>query len=208
MEGSIELKHGQETTKNASIKYIERALLITGLPGSGKSLLADIAREMGINVVSMGEMIFKETIKRGLELTAENVSKIAKEVRERLGAGAVAYLTLREISNLHDTKSNQIIVIEGLRSIAEYNIFLKNFKKVSLIAVLASQEKRYKRLISRRRKDTEMDYWGLLLRDFREINFGIGDLIAIADHYLLNEGDNIEDFKNACRILLKNIINY
>ncbi len=206
MGRSIEWKYDREIINNMRIRHIEKALLITGLPGSGKSLLASTARELGINVVSMGEMVFKETLKRGLELTAENVSRVAKDVREQLGEGAVAYLTLREISKQYDTKSNHIIVIEGLRSLAEYNIFLRNFRKVFLIAVLASQEKRYRRLIGRRRQDIEMDYWGLLLRDFREINFGISDLIANADYYLINEGDDIEGFKDTCRIFIKEII--
>lgn len=104
-------------SNNFKFTHIKKALLITGLPGSGKSVLANVAKERGINVISMGELVFEETKRRGLELTSENVSKIAKKLREELGEGAVALLTLKKIAEEYDNKANSIIIIEGLRSL-------------------------------------------------------------------------------------------
>mgnify|MGYP006058305409 CR=1 FL=1 len=44
---------------------------ISGLPGSGKSLVSDIAIERGAMIVSMGDIIREEAKKRGEKVTIE-----------------------------------------------------------------------------------------------------------------------------------------
>ena len=50
---------------------------LTGMPGSGKSLVVAAARLEGYDVVVMGDVVREETKKRGLELNPKN--KNAKE---------------------------------------------------------------------------------------------------------------------------------
>ncbi len=56
---------------------------LAGMPGSGKSLVVDSARELGYDVVVMGDVVRQETTKRGLELTPQNVGKVMLELRAR-----------------------------------------------------------------------------------------------------------------------------
>ena len=89
-------------------------VLITGMPGAGKSTLAEAARELGIPVVSMGEVIFKETMKRNLPLTPENTSKVAIELRKKFGEDIVAKLTIEliksEILSKEERKEKVLII--------------------------------------------------------------------------------------------------
>ena len=54
---------------------------LAGMPGSGKSLVVETARELGYAIVVMGDVIREETIKRGLELTPQNVGKVMLQLR-------------------------------------------------------------------------------------------------------------------------------
>ena len=54
---------------------------LAGMPGSGKSVVVDTARELGYDIVVMGDVIRQETAKRGLELTPQNVGKVMLELR-------------------------------------------------------------------------------------------------------------------------------
>ncbi len=38
-----------------------------GMPGAGKSLVVEIAQELGYSIITMGDVIREETKKRGLE---------------------------------------------------------------------------------------------------------------------------------------------
>ena len=61
------------------VSYVNADKLVIGLagmPGSGKSIVVDTARELGYDIVVMGDVIRQETLKRGLELTPQNVGKV------------------------------------------------------------------------------------------------------------------------------------
>jgi dephospho-CoA kinase len=79
-------------------RYI--AIILAGMPGSGKSLFSIVAKECcGIPVYVMGDIIREEVVKRGLEPTQENNARIAAELRERYGSNVIAILTIRKIAS-------------------------------------------------------------------------------------------------------------
>ena len=186
-----------------------KAILITGMPGSGKGTFTKIANELGIPVIVMGELVFEETKKRGYELTPSNIASVAKSLRMEYGNEAVAILVLNKIRDYYNEgklNSDKIIVIEGLRSKEEFEVFKRSFKKVILAAILASQEIRYQRIIRRNRVDQEKDFDALARRDMRELVFGLGELVSIADFHIFNENMSIEKFeKNARKFLLEKL---
>ena len=53
---------------------------ISGLPGSGKSLVSEIASQNGAIIVSMGDIIREEAKKRG-----ETTKQTAQNLRKELG---------------------------------------------------------------------------------------------------------------------------
>ena len=85
---------------------------LAGMPGSGKSLVVETARELGYAIVVMGDVIREETIKRGLELTPQNVGKVMLQLREEGGITVVAQKCITKIEAQASTK----VLVDGLRS--------------------------------------------------------------------------------------------
>ncbi len=94
-------------------------------------------------------------------------------------------------------------IIEGIRSPAEVKIFRKNFRYFKVIAVHSSPKTRFMRLKKRKRSDDSPNFHEFNKRDKRELNFGIGDVIATSNYMVVNEGP-IWKFKNAIRNTLRN----
>ena len=175
-----------------------KAIAFTGMPGSGKSEAVNVAREMGIPVIRMGDCVWEEVKKRGLELNDENVGRIANEMREKYGMDIWAKKTLEKID-----PSWSIVVIDGIRNIEEVEFFREKLgKDFTLIAIHASPETRYRRLMERKREDDSTTLEKIKERDERELRWGIGVVIAMADVIIVNEGSLEEFRKNVKEILI------
>jgi dephospho-CoA kinase len=173
---------------------------LAGMPGSGKSLVVKTAQQEGYAVVVMGDVIREETQKRGLKPTPKNIGKVMLELREKGGNSIIAD---KCIPKIEQQKSGKVIV-DGLRSLSEVDAFKAHFSKFSLIAVHASPETRFNRLYRRRRSD-DPDGWEIFHeRDMRELNVGLGNAIAIAEHLIINE-NNRNDTKAKVKQTLRMI---
>ena len=167
-----------------------KIIAFTGMPGSGKSEAVKIAKELGIPVIRMGDCIWEEVKKRGLGLNDENVGRIADEMRKKHGMDIWARRTMEKIDKSHDK-----IVIDGIRNIEEMDFFREKLgKDFLLVAIHASPETRYKRLMDRKREDDNLTIDRIKNRDERELRWGIGVLIALADVIIVNEG-SLDEFK-------------
>lgn len=86
----------------------ERPLVIafTGMPASGKGEAVKVAQQAiaghSLPVVRMGDLIWERCRELGLELTPENVGRVANEERERRGKEVWARATVRRIRELLD----------------------------------------------------------------------------------------------------------
>jgi dephospho-CoA kinase len=156
---------------------------LAGMPGSGKSLVVETARAEGYAVVVMGDVIREETQKRGLKPTPKNIGKVMLELREKGGDSIIAD---KCIPKIEQQKSGKVIV-DGLRSLSEVDAFKAHFSKFSLITVHASPETRFKRLYRRRRSDDPDRRELFYERDMRELSVGLGNAIAMAEHFIINE---------------------
>lgn len=154
------------------------------MPGSGKSLAVNAAKDRGIPVVSMGDVVREEVKLRGLEETPENLGKVSKGLREEEGSQAVANRTLPKI----EKEKSRIVLVEGIRSLEEIELFKKHYPDFTLVAIQASPETRFKRLCERERSDDSLDIKTFQERDARETNFGIRSAMALADYLIVNEG--------------------
>ena len=156
---------------------------LAGMPGSGKSLVVKTAQQEGYAVVVMGDVIREETQKRGLKPTPKNVGKVMLDLREKGGNSIIADKCIPKIEQQKSRK----VIIDGLRSTSEVDAFKAHFSKFSLIAVHASPETRFKRLYRRHRSD-DPDGWELFHeRDMRELGVGLGNAMAMAEHFIINE---------------------
>ncbi len=164
---------------------ITKAYGIVGMPGSGKSEIVKVGKEMNIPIVVMGDAIRDDLTEKGIEITPENMGKYALKIRKENGMDVVAKKTFKKISN----KSINKLIIEGLRNYEEVEYFKSHIENFFIIAVHASPKTRFVRLQKRKREDDSIKWEVFLDRDKREINFGISKLIALADFMIINEGE-------------------
>ncbi|MEM2462466.1 MAG: AAA family ATPase [Archaeoglobaceae archaeon] len=174
-------------------------IAFVGYPLSGKSTAAQIAKEFGIPVVVMGDVVREEAKKLGLKETAENLGRIAEELRKREGMDAIAKRCISKIKSL-----GPIVLVDGIRGIDEVKAFKKEFNVV-LIAIEAPLEIRFERAKQRMRSDDVQTIAELIERDRREEFFGLKEAMEIADFTIENRGD-IEEFKEKIRAILKRIL--
>ncbi|MCF2137262.1 MAG: AAA family ATPase [Candidatus Thorarchaeota archaeon] len=177
-------------------------VIITGMPGAGKSEVARILHEeFKIPLIVMGDVIRSEVRSRGLEPTPLNTRKIMLELREMDGLGAVAKRCIPHINTLDAAE----VVIEGCRSLAEVDVFKEFSDTVTIVCVHSAPMTRFTRLQSRGRKDSPPDFETFRERDMREISVGLGGVIALADIMIVNEGslDSLqENIRRAARRLV------
>jgi dephospho-CoA kinase len=168
------------------VNYVTADKLVIGLagmPGSGKSVIVDTARELGYDIVVMGDVIRQETLKRGLELMPQNVGKVMLQLREECGNYVIAQKCIPKIEEQTSSK----VLVDGLRSLYEADIFKEHFAKFSLVAVHASPETRFNRLSNRRRSDDPEEWKVFKERDLRELSVGLGNVIAMAAQVIVND---------------------
>ncbi len=177
-----------------------KAIAFTGMPGAGKTEAVRVAKEMGIEVISMGDEVREEAKKRGMEINDENLGRIANEMRKNYGMDVWAKKCLERMKNL---KLKKKIVIDGIRNIEEVEAFREKIKNFVLVAIHASPTTRYKRLLERKREDDSINIEDLKRREKRELSWGLGDVIAMADIVIINEG-NLEEFREKIREILSN----
>lgn len=163
---------------------------VAGMPGAGKSILRSTAETMGFPVVIMGDEIRDETKRRGLEPTPENIGKIMLTLRKEEGPTTVAKRCTPKIENAQ----SDVVFVDGVRSLDEVNEFKKRFPHFSLVAVHSSPEIRFQRLSKRKRSDDPKGWDVFYQRDLRELSVGQGEVIALADYMIVNEG-SYDDFK-------------
>ena len=156
---------------------------LAGMPGSGKSLVVETARELGYAIVIMGDVIREETLKLGLDLTPQNVGKVMLQMRADGGVTVVAQKCIPKI----EAQENSKVLIDGLRSLHEAEAFKNHFAKFSIAAVHASPETRFARLSNRRRSDDSNGWTIFHERDMRELGVGLGTVIAMAEQMIIND---------------------
>ncbi len=156
---------------------------LTGMPGAGKSTIADGLKPKGYEIINMGNAVREEAKKRNLESTRENLGKLMLELREKNGPGAIAELVKSQIES---SRSN-VILIDGVRSNDEIEL-LKKFGTVKLLAVHASTDTRFNFLQKRGRSDDPQTKEHFEERDNRELGVGISSSIALSDYAISNIG--------------------
>jgi len=178
-----------------------KIIAFTGMPFSGKSEAVKIAKDMNIPVIRMGDMVWEETKNQGLKLNDENVGIIANDFRKDYGMDIWAKKTLEKIKSLENI---EILVIDGIRNVEEIKTFETALgKKFILIAVEVSDETRYKRAMTRNRKDDSKDIDLVKKRDKRELSWGLGNVIASSDIVITNEA-GIDEFRQKIKNILIN----
>ena len=181
----------------------ERKILIgtAGMPGAGKDTVKRLVRKLGLPVIVMGDEVRAEAKRKGLAITPENLGEVMLQMRKEGGPAVVAKRCIPKIKAL----KSSVIFIDGIRSLHEVEEFKKEFPDFRILAVHASPKTRFKRLLKRGRRDDPKSWEGFIERDHRELEVGLGDVIATADYMVINEGTKRELEANLTRLLRREV---
>ena len=174
---------------------MNKIICITGLCGSGKSVVSDRLKENNYQFLRFGQITLDEVKRRGLEPNEVLEKEIREGFRKQHGMAAFAILNLPKLDEL--IKAGDVVG-DGLYSFEEYKVLKEHFgDNMSVIAVYASPWLRYKRISERVMAADDKDLRNRPFtveeakkRDVAELeNLNKGATIAMADYTILNTKD-------------------
>lgn len=159
-----------------------------GLAGAGKSTAVDYLAHKGYPKVYFGGVIYDAMREAGIEITPESQTIFREEIRKREGNDFVVKRIIQQIKNLEAAGQHRIIA-DGIYTWTEYKAMKHAFPgELTVIAVVAPKKLRHHRLANR--PDRPFTEEEATKRDWSEIeNLEKGGPIAIADHYIINDGN-------------------
>jgi len=165
-----------------------KILVTTGMPGAGKEEFLRICQARGAKVVRMGDVVRAKANEFGLDASDASVGTLANEERKRYGMDIWAKRTIPFVGG-------DLVVIDGSRGPDEVRAFKNAFgEDLKVVAIHSSQKTRFERLRGRGRPDSPKTMEEFEARERRELTWGLGEVIALADYMVLNEG-SLADLK-------------
>jgi len=159
------------------------AVVVTGMPGAGKESVVERAILHGFSAYRMGDVVRRFATDNGI--SPEETGIYAARERELHGKDIWARRVMEQV--LSD--SAERVVIDGCRSDFEVEVFRRHFgRRMSVMAVHSSPATRFERLKRRGRADAPATREEFDERDRRELGWGVGRVIALADEMVVNEG--------------------
>ena len=152
---------------------------LTGFSGAGKtSLVKYLRRYLDINYISLGGIARKVSQDRKLSLEEQT------EIFKNKSVGESCKEEIRLMKREH-----KILVVDGIRSRADYEFFKSQADKFVLFMIVADKEKRYKRICARNLKKDQSFLKNPQEHELWEWEFGIKEIFMEVDKFILNNGD-------------------
>lgn len=156
---------------------------VTGMPLTGKTTVAQILNEEGFAVLDMGEIVRIEMEKRNKDVG--ETGDFVNSLRDQHGMDAIAQLSAPYLDEIIDEKEK--VVITGMRGWGEKETFEEETgEEIDIVAVWTSRDERKKRREERQREE-DLEGDDFHERDIREIENGVGKLMALSDHMIKND---------------------
>ncbi|PSQ18318.1 adenylate kinase [Halobacteriales archaeon QS_8_69_26] len=172
-----------------------------GLPGSGKGEFAEVARDEGVPVVTMGDVVRQACRDRGLDPETHH-GDVARQLREEDGETAIADRTIPPVREYLDSGAD-VVLVDGVRSGVEVERFEEAFgDSFVLVSVAAPFEQRAERLRDRGRDESDLTDEALRAREERELGFGMGEAIEMADATVENTA-GLAEYRDRVRSILR-----
>lgn len=177
----------------------ERIIVVTGMPGAGKDEFIRVAAQLGLSDLHMGNTVKEYAKRAGINMNDGEVGTFATGEREKFGKQIWAERTLKDLNGQKN------IVIDGLRNMEELDYMREVESELVVVAIFANRHDRLERILRRKREDDIKDMNGLIHRDMRELSWGIGSVISLADYMIVNDG-TLEEFKEDSLSLLNKLL--
>lgn len=164
-------------------------ICVVGPSCAGKTTCAEYIRdETGISVIEASD-----SVKRRRDANAPDVPIIefAEERLTKEGKETFA----RDVANVVDNHQSQYIIVSGFRTFEEVDYLRNEYEEVRLYGVYANSLLRFQRKKHRDNPGSDYSYKKFILKDFREYQFGITELMNQSSTVIINEGSFDELFK-------------
>ncbi|MFH1473754.1 MAG: AAA family ATPase [Candidatus Aenigmatarchaeota archaeon] len=163
---------------------MKKIIVIVGLPGSGKSLAAEIIKKMfNADSFKSGDIIRDEIKRRGLKYTPENDSIAAHWFNVN---GREKLLSRRLWGKVKKSKKD-LIVLDGFRAPEQFKYLRETYKgKPVIIFIKSSFKVRAERELERKRFGKQENKEYLRHRDKLEKSHGLMETIKKADYTIDN----------------------
>lgn len=180
---------------------------VVGPLASGKGIVSNfLIKHYGFVSFSLSFIVHDELKKRGIqEFTRTTLQDIGDGLRKQEGNGALAKRAMIHLSS----QGSQNVVIEGIRNPGEVE-YLRTIPNFFLIAVEATKELRYRRVIERGKPWDPKDWKNFIqvdARDQKDQNNHSGQQVQLcmnlADYTLVNNSDLEYLYKQIAQVLQK-----
>jgi dephospho-CoA kinase len=164
---------------------------VTGMPLAGKTTVAEALEEEGFAVLDMGDVVRIEMDKRGK--STEETGGFVNGLRDEHGMDAIAQLSVPYLEEILEEKEK--VVITGMRGWDEKERFEEETgQEIEVIAVWTPRDERKRRREERQREE-DLEGDSFHERDLREIENGVGKLMALSDHIIKNDTITEEELR-------------
>jgi dephospho-CoA kinase len=170
-----------------------KIIAFVGLTGSGKSTATEYVTNSGVPKVYFGGVVLDAMKAAGIPHDETHEKRFREELRAKEGNDFIAKRIIEQVKHLSAAGQHRIVA-DGIYTWTEYKAMKQAFPgELTVVAVVAPKHLRHHRLSQRPIRplnDQEASE-----RDWAEIeHLEKGGPIAIADHYIFNDG-NIERFE-------------
>ncbi len=176
-----------------------KIICLVGMPGGGKGEISRILKSNGIPTVLMSDIVREEMRRRKIELNVKNLDATGIQLRKEFGSDVVAKRTVDKLRLMKD----EIVCVDGVRNTEEITM-LKGAGGVKIVHVDAPESVRFRRIIARNESRDAKTLEDFKWRERKQIEFGVGKVIEIADHAVYNDG-SFEELRKKVEKLLADV---
>lgn len=160
-------------------------ICLCGLQLTRKAQATYVAAKCGIPVISTGDHIRSKCREKGTFVDFHAVHSLSSEISGSKGIHVVESL----LQDIQDALAlSDIVLIDSVKTPGEVRFLKERFEEVIVIAFLASHRFRFDHAFMRCREDDAASKEQFDLRDIREIERGIAQVIVFADYFVLAGG--------------------
>lgn len=180
---------------------MKKVICLVGESGAGKGVISELLEQVGYTTLSLSSEVRRLAKEIGLEnATRADLQIVANQAREQEGSH---YFAQRVVDNPNFSSSNHLVV-DGVRHPSELALIRSQAglsTKIVVLAVTASVETRFKRVLERRDPSDPLTFEQFLENDLRERGGENSEFtqqneacIAMADFSLANE-ETVDELK-------------
>ena len=186
----------------AKYKKVMIVIGVAGMRAAGKSIVNEVAKELGVNSIEMRSIVVEMMKDNGMGINNRTLREFADELRKKEGYDVVARKTIERIRSVRD----RALVVNGIRGYEE----LKRFKEAFgddfvLIGVFAPQKTRFDRVMKRNLPEDPKSWDEFVWADEKELGWGVADSFAFSDYLVVNTGAK-EGMRKEVKALLKELL--